>query len=55
MTQEEFSRAVQTYGDMIYRVAYHALGSREDAEAISIGSHHTDDLTSVTADSFYSL
>lgn len=34
MTQEEFSRAVQTYGDMIYRVAYHALGSREDAEDV---------------------
>ena len=34
MTQEEFSRAAQTYGDMIYRVAYHALGCREDAEDV---------------------
>ena len=32
MTQEEFARAARTYGDTVYRVAYHALGSPQDAD-----------------------
>ena len=35
MTQEEFARAAQTYGDTVYRVAYHALGSPQDAEDVT--------------------
>ena len=34
MTQEEFSRAVRTYGDTIYRVALHALKNPADAEDV---------------------
>ena len=34
MTDEAFARAARTYGDTIYRVAYHALSSREDAEDV---------------------
>lgn len=34
MTQEAFSRAARTYGDTIYRVAYHALRNRADAEDV---------------------
>jgi len=32
MTDEAFARAARTYGDTIYRVAYHALGSPQDAD-----------------------
>ena len=32
MTNEEFERAARTYGDMIYRVARHALKNPSDAE-----------------------
>ena len=32
MTEEAFAQAVRTYGDTVYRVAFHALNSREDAE-----------------------
>lgn len=35
MTQEEFARAARTYGDTVYRVAYHALGSPQDAEDVT--------------------
>ena len=34
MTDEAFSRAARTYGDTVYRVAYHALGSPHDAEDV---------------------
>ena len=34
MTDEEFSRAARTYGDTVYRVAYHALQNRADAEDV---------------------
>ena len=34
MTDEAFARAARTYGDTIYRVAYHALGSPHDAEDV---------------------
>ena len=34
MTGEAFAQAVQTYGDTVYRVAFHALNSREDAEDV---------------------
>ena len=34
MTQEAFIQAARTYGDTIYRVAYHALDSRTDAEDV---------------------
>ena len=34
MTEEQFSQAARVYGDTIYRVACHALGSREDAEDV---------------------
>ena len=34
MTDEEFSRAARTYGDTLYRVAYHALQNRADAEDV---------------------
>ena len=35
MTDEVFERAAQTYGDTIFRVAYHALRSRPDAEDVT--------------------
>ncbi len=28
MTEETFERVARTYGDMLYRVAYHALKNR---------------------------
>ena len=34
MTDEAFARAARTYGDTVYRVAYHALGSPHDAEDV---------------------
>lgn len=34
MTDEAFAQAARTYGDTIYRVAYHALGSPHDAEDV---------------------
>ena len=34
MTDEVFARAARTWGDTIYRVAYHALGSPHDAEDV---------------------
>ncbi|MEY8403598.1 sigma-70 family RNA polymerase sigma factor [Oscillospiraceae bacterium 44-34] len=34
MTQEAFSRVAQTYGDTIYRVAFHALNNPHDAEDV---------------------
>ena len=34
MTGEAFAQAVQTYGDTVYRVAFHALNNREDAEDV---------------------
>ena len=34
MTDEAFARAARTWGDTIYRVAYHALGSPHDAEDV---------------------
>ena len=34
MTQEAFTQAARTYGDTVYRVAYHALGSPEEAEDV---------------------
>lgn len=34
MTDEEFTRAVRTYGDTVYRVACHALGAPHDAEDV---------------------
>ena len=34
MTDETFERAVRTYGDTVFRVAYHALNSRPDAEDV---------------------
>ena len=34
MTQAEFARAAQEYGDTIYRVAFHALNNRADAEDV---------------------
>ena len=34
MTEEEFGQAARTYGDMIYRVAYHGLKNRPDAEDV---------------------
>ena len=35
MTEETFAQAVRTYGDTVYRVAFHALNSREDAEDVT--------------------
>lgn len=32
VTQGEFARAVEKYGDMVFRVAFSSLGRREDAE-----------------------
>ncbi|MCI8436857.1 MAG: sigma-70 family RNA polymerase sigma factor [Lawsonibacter sp.] len=34
MTDEAFARAARTYGDTIYRVAYHALDNPQDAEDV---------------------
>ena len=34
MTDEAFSRAARTYGDTLFRVAYHALQNRADAEDV---------------------
>lgn len=34
MTDEDFARAARTYGDTVYRVAYHALNSTHDAEDV---------------------
>lgn len=34
MTDEVFAQAARTWGDTIYRVAYHALGSPHDAEDV---------------------
>ena len=35
MTEETFEQAARAYGDMIYRVAYHALNNRADAEDVA--------------------
>ena len=35
MTQEAFAQAARTYGDTVYRIAYHALNSRADAEDVT--------------------
>ena len=35
MTQEAFIQAARTYGDTIYRVAYHALNNPADAEDVA--------------------
>ena len=35
MTDGEFAQATRTYGDTVYRVAFHALNSREDAEDVT--------------------
>ena len=35
MTDEAFSRAARTYGDTLFRVAYHALQNRADAEDVA--------------------
>jgi RNA polymerase sigma factor (sigma-70 family) len=34
VTDEAFARAARTYGDTIYRVAYHALDNPQDAEDV---------------------
>ena len=34
MTDDQFSRAARTYGDTVYRVAYHALKNSADAEDV---------------------
>lgn len=34
MTDEAFAQAARTYGDTIYRVAYHALDNPQDAEDV---------------------
>ena len=34
MTDEAFAQAARTYGDAVYRVAYHALGSPQDSEDV---------------------
>lgn len=34
MTDEVFAQAARTYGDTVYRVAYHALGNPSDAEDV---------------------
>ena len=33
MTDEAFSRAARTYGDTLFRVAYHALQNRRGRDA----------------------
>ena len=35
MTDETFEQEARTYGDMLYRVAYHALKNRADAEDVT--------------------
>ncbi len=35
MTNEEFERLARSYGDAVFRVAYHALRSRPDAEDVT--------------------
>lgn len=35
LTNETFERLARTYGDTVFRVAVHALGSRHDAEDVS--------------------
>ena len=35
MTEETFEQVVRRYGDMLYRVAYHALQNRADAEDVT--------------------
>lgn len=35
MTQEAFAQAARTYGDTIYRVAFHALNNPHDAEDVT--------------------
>lgn len=35
MTDEQFERAARAYGDMIFRVACHALGHRQEAEDVT--------------------
>ena len=35
MTDEAFAQAARTYGDTVYRIAFHALNSREDAEDVT--------------------
>ena len=34
MDNETFERAARSYGDMLYRVAFHAVGNRPDAEDV---------------------
>lgn len=34
MDHETFERAARSYGDMLYRVAFHAVGNRADAEDV---------------------
>ena len=34
MTDETFEQAARMFGDMLYRVAYHALKNRADAEDV---------------------
>ena len=40
MTDETFERVARTYGDMLYRVAYHALKNRADAEDVAQTEEH---------------
>jgi len=35
MTEEAFEQAARIYGDTIFRVAFHAVGSRHDAEDVA--------------------
>ena len=35
MTNDAFERLARAYGDAVFRVAFHALGSRMDAEDVS--------------------
>ncbi len=35
MTDEAFAQAARTYGDTVYRVAYHALNNPADAEDVA--------------------
>ncbi len=35
MTDEKFEQAARAYGDMLYRVAFHAVRSRADAEDVT--------------------
>lgn len=37
MTDQTFERLARAYGDTVFRVACHALGSRQDAEDVSQG------------------